>query len=123
MSERHGSPHDSTAHKWLALIERRQWNFIELWETGRWQHYYSTRISSIRCTKCSICAAAGRFWPRNRRASKQTSDTTSYQDGIKQIGGLDGEIVLPDPVPPRAAGKAGRRRTSAGLLAAVSAPL
>jgi hypothetical protein len=41
MSERHGSPYDGTAHKWLALIERRQQNFVELWDTGRWQHYYT----------------------------------------------------------------------------------
>ena len=45
------------------------------------------------------------------------------QAGIKQTGGFDGNIGLPDPVPPRAAGRAGRQRTSAGLLAAVSAPL
>jgi hypothetical protein len=40
-SERHGSPHDSTARKWLTLIERRQQSFVEFWHTGRWQHYYT----------------------------------------------------------------------------------
>jgi hypothetical protein len=40
MSERQESPYDSTARRWLALVERRQQNFIELWNTGRWQHYY-----------------------------------------------------------------------------------
>ena len=29
MSERHGSPYDHIAHKWLALIERRQENANE----------------------------------------------------------------------------------------------
>lgn len=41
MSERQESPYDSTARRWLALVERRQQNFIELWNTGRWQHYYT----------------------------------------------------------------------------------
>jgi hypothetical protein len=41
MSERQESPYDGTACRWLALVERRQQNFIELWNTGRWQHYYT----------------------------------------------------------------------------------
>jgi hypothetical protein len=41
MSERQESPYDSTARRWLALIERRQQNFIELWDTGRCWHYYT----------------------------------------------------------------------------------
>src|SRR5215471_742782 len=115
MSERRGSPYDSTAHKWLALIERRQRNFIELWETGRWQHYYTHADFLDQMRKVLDL--------RNRWAvlagvpvSEQTAIT------IKQTGGLDGEIGLPDPMPSRAAGKAGRRRTPEPLLAAV-APL
>jgi uncharacterized repeat protein (TIGR03809 family) len=41
MSERGQGPYDTTARKWLALIERRQENFIELCDTGRWRHYYT----------------------------------------------------------------------------------
>jgi hypothetical protein len=41
MSERQESPYDSTARRWLALVERRQQNFIDLCNTGRWQHYYT----------------------------------------------------------------------------------
>jgi uncharacterized repeat protein (TIGR03809 family) len=41
MSERGQGPYDTIAGKWLALIERRQENFIELCETGRWRHYYT----------------------------------------------------------------------------------
>jgi hypothetical protein len=29
------------ARSWLALVERRQQNFIELCNTGRWRHYYT----------------------------------------------------------------------------------
>src|SRR5215472_7840371 len=41
MSERQQSPYDSIARSWLALVERRQRNFIELCNTGRWRHYYA----------------------------------------------------------------------------------
>ena len=41
MSERQQGPYDSIARRWLALVERRQGNFIELSDTGRWQHYYT----------------------------------------------------------------------------------
>jgi hypothetical protein len=41
MSERQQSPYDSIARRWLALVERRQRNFIELSNTGRWRRYYT----------------------------------------------------------------------------------
>jgi hypothetical protein len=41
MSERQQSPYDSIARSWLALVERRQRNFVELCTTGRWRHYYT----------------------------------------------------------------------------------
>src|SRR5262245_27341853 len=41
MSERQQSPYDSIARSWLALVERRQRNFLELCNTGRWRHYYT----------------------------------------------------------------------------------
>src|SRR4029077_14662113 len=41
MSERQQSPNDSIARRWLALVERRQQNFIELCNTGRWRRYYT----------------------------------------------------------------------------------
>jgi hypothetical protein len=33
--------YDSIARRWLALVERRQAHFLELCNTGRWQHYYT----------------------------------------------------------------------------------
>jgi uncharacterized repeat protein (TIGR03809 family) len=41
MSERQAGPYVTVARKWLALVERRQENFIELCDTGRWRHYYT----------------------------------------------------------------------------------
>ena len=32
---------DEVAQKWRALAERRQAHFLELYESGRWKHYYS----------------------------------------------------------------------------------
>ena len=41
MSGRGQGPYGYVARKWLALIERRQENFIDLCNTGRWRHYYT----------------------------------------------------------------------------------
>ncbi len=30
-----------TAHKWFLLAERRRANLVDLYDTGRWRHYYS----------------------------------------------------------------------------------
>src|SRR5262249_8257206 len=128
MSERRGSPYDSTAHKWLALIERRQRNFIELWETGRWQHYYThaeflDQMRKVLDQRDTVSDLRNR-WGVPAGGRKQTAIKQSIiQAGIKQSGRLDGEIGSSHPLPLQAAGKAGRQRTSAGLLAAVSAPL
>ena len=32
---------DRAAQKWRALAERRQAHFVELYESGRWKHYYT----------------------------------------------------------------------------------
>lgn len=41
MSERQKGPYDSIARRWLALVERRHANIIDLYESGRWRHYYT----------------------------------------------------------------------------------
>jgi hypothetical protein len=41
MSERVQRPYDTVSRKWLTLVERRQENFIDLCNTGRWRHYYT----------------------------------------------------------------------------------
>jgi hypothetical protein len=42
MSGRQPGPYDSVARKWLALAERRRAHVVELRETGRWRHYYTS---------------------------------------------------------------------------------
>jgi len=41
MSEPKSGRYDGIARRWLALMERRQENFLDLCETGRWRHYYT----------------------------------------------------------------------------------
>ncbi|MFZ3361073.1 MAG: TIGR03809 family protein [Xanthobacteraceae bacterium] len=41
MAEPHSGRYDSIARRWLALIERRQENFLDLCDSGRWRHYYT----------------------------------------------------------------------------------
>jgi len=45
MSMRQSGPFDSIARKWLALAQRRKAAFIDMWESGRWKHYYVTRAA------------------------------------------------------------------------------
>src|SRR5262249_61074307 len=121
MSERHGSPYDSTAHKWLALVERRQRNFFELWETGRWQHYthadFLDQMRKVLDLRNRWAVLAG------IPVSEQTAIGQNILQAIKQTGGLDGEIGLPEQVPLRAVGKTGRQRTAAMPRPAILAPL
>jgi len=41
MSAPHSSPFDAVARNWLFLVERRRAHLIELFETGRWTHYFT----------------------------------------------------------------------------------
>jgi uncharacterized repeat protein (TIGR03809 family) len=44
MSARHPAQvFDEVAQKWRALADRRRAYFIELYESGRWRHYYSEK--------------------------------------------------------------------------------
>jgi hypothetical protein len=35
------SPYRVVAREWLSLVERRKAHLVELFETGRWRHYYT----------------------------------------------------------------------------------
>jgi uncharacterized repeat protein (TIGR03809 family) len=41
MPASHSSPLGAVARDWLALAERRRAHLIELFETGRWSHYFT----------------------------------------------------------------------------------
>jgi len=41
MPARYPCPLDGVARKWVALAERRTAHIVELYDTGRWRHYYT----------------------------------------------------------------------------------
>jgi uncharacterized repeat protein (TIGR03809 family) len=41
MAIQHTSPYDAVARGWLSLVERRKAHLIDLFETGRWRHYFT----------------------------------------------------------------------------------
>ncbi len=41
MPARYPCPLDNVARKWVALAERRRAHIVELYDTGRWRHYYT----------------------------------------------------------------------------------
>jgi uncharacterized repeat protein (TIGR03809 family) len=43
-------PYDKLAQKWRDLAERRRDHIIELYDTGRWKHYYTEQelVASLR---------------------------------------------------------------------------
>lgn len=53
MSARQPGPLDSVARKWLALAERRRAHVAELYDTGRWRHYY-TRAELVEAMREAI---------------------------------------------------------------------
>jgi hypothetical protein len=122
MSERHGSPYDSTARKWLALVERRQQNFVELWHTGRWQCYYThaqfldemRKVLDLRNHWARLAGVDLAGVPPSEQTNIRESikQAGSKQAGGKQADPLRGENERPDPAA-RPAGRAGQRRTSA----------
>jgi hypothetical protein len=118
MSERQESPYDSTAGKWLALVERRQQNFIELWDTGRWRRYYThaqflDEMRKMLDLRNRWALLAG-LPAAEQIAVRQSSKQNEQQDWDS------GELELrPQPH----GGSAGRRRTAAALLATVPAPI
>jgi len=118
MSERQESPYDSTAGRWLALVERRQQNFIELWNTGRWKRYYTHTQFFDEMRKMLDL--------RNRWASLAGLPVTEqivvwHSNKLNTQANRDGsELELR---PPPHGGPAVGRRTAATLLASVPAPL
>ncbi len=39
---------DAISRKWLDLAERRLHYYVELYQSGRWQHYYTKRVLAVR---------------------------------------------------------------------------
>jgi hypothetical protein len=54
MSERQTGPYDGVAGKWLALAERRYAHFIELSDSGRWQHYFTRAQLDLELRRAAL---------------------------------------------------------------------
>jgi len=67
MSASHSSPFDAVARDWLTLAERRKAHLIELFETGRWIHYFTEaellaelRAAKVACDRFAKVAGSER---------------------------------------------------------------
>jgi hypothetical protein len=74
MSARQIGPYDIVALKWLALAERRRAHVVELRDSGRWRHYYTSEelleaISEAVRTCDHWARIAGFVWPDEGEAS------------------------------------------------------
>jgi uncharacterized repeat protein (TIGR03809 family) len=63
MAIRQASPYHAVAREWLSLVERRKAHLVELFETGRWRHYYTEaellgelRAANIACDRFADAA-------------------------------------------------------------------
>lgn len=54
----HAIPPDQIA-RWRDLADRRRSHFIELYESGRWKHYYSEEDFVLRMRE--VCQAAEKW--------------------------------------------------------------
>jgi len=123
MSERQQSPYDSIARRWLALVERRQQNFIELCNTGRWRHYYThaqflDEMRKILHLRNQWARLAG------LPVSEQTNlQQIELQPSIKQSDRPKQELGARQATPLSDSALAQRRRPASAILATVAARL
>ena len=118
MSERQQGPYDSTACRWLALIERRQQNFIELCNTGRWQRYYTQAQFLDEMRKV--------LHLRNQwalLAGVPVSEQINFQQDVKHIDPHKQDAGAPQATPSLHGVLRQRRRPASAILAAVAGRL
>jgi hypothetical protein len=118
MSERQQSLYDGIAGRWLALVERRQQNFTELWNTGRWQHYY-THAQFLDEMRKMLDLRNRWAWLAGLPAIEQIAVRHSSEQNEQQDQDSSELELRPRPHDR----SAGRRRSAAALLATVPAPI
>jgi hypothetical protein len=107
-----------TARRWLALVGRRRQNFIELWNTGRWQHYYTHALFLDEMPKMLDL--------RNRwalLAGLPVTEQIAIRHGSEPNEQQDRDSSELELRPRPHGGSAGHRRTAAALLATVPAAI
>jgi uncharacterized repeat protein (TIGR03809 family) len=118
MSERQQGPYDGTARRWLALIERRQQNFIELCNTGRWQRYYThaqfvDEMRKVRQLRNQWAQLAGAPF----------SEQTSLQHDLRPSDRHEQNASARQVMSPSHRGAGQRRLPASAILAAVAGRL
>jgi len=122
MSERQQSPYDSIARSWLALVERRQQNFIELCNTGRWRHYY-TRVQLLDEMRKVLHLRNQWAQLAGLPVSEQTGfQQIELQQNIKQSDRYEQDLAALQ-VRPLSRSVVERRRPASAILAAVAGRL
>lgn len=121
MSGRQHSPYDSIAGRWLALVERRQQNFIDLCNTGRWRRYYTHAQFLEEMRKVLHLR---NHWARLAGlplADQMEFQETDLQQNIKQSDRRRQEAQQIKPVSHTVVEQ--RRRPASAILAAVAGRL
>jgi uncharacterized repeat protein (TIGR03809 family) len=118
MSGRQQSPYDSIARRWLALVERRQQNLIELCNTGRWRHYY-THAQFLDEIRKVLHLRNQWAW----LAGLPVSEQTDFQPNIKQSIRHKQEFGAQEATPLSHSALGQRRRPASAILAAVAGRL
>jgi hypothetical protein len=118
MSERQQGPYDSIARSWLALVERRQQNFIELCNTGRWRHYYTHAQFLDEMRKVLHLRNQ---WAQ--LAGLPVSEQIEFQQNIKQNDRHEQDAGARDAKPLSHSAFGQRRRPASAILAAVAGRL
>ena len=118
MSRRQQSPYDSIARSYLTLVERRQRNFIELCNTGRWRHYYTH--AQFLDEMCKVLHLTQPMGAAGRLAGQRAIE---FQQNIKQNDrhNQDAGARKAKPLSHSAFGQ--QRRPASAILAAVAGRL
>jgi hypothetical protein len=118
MSGRQQSPYDSIARRWLALVERRQENFIELCKSGRWRHYYTD--AQLRDEMRKVLHLRNQW---AQLAGLPISEQIDLRQNINHSDRHNQDIAARWATPPSHGAVEQRRRPAAAILAAVAGRL
>jgi uncharacterized repeat protein (TIGR03809 family) len=91
-------PFDSLSHRWHALAERRRAHFVEMYDSGRWKHYYTEEQFVIEMRE-AIKAAEG--WERIAKRAPHAIAADAMVNTVAQAAAkasdapMDGAIGRP----------------------------
>jgi len=82
---------EAVAQKWRALAERRRAHFVELYDSGRWKHYYNETQFLCRLRE-AIRLTPGRMKQRPTRLSCLSTDIVRQPETVRPTS-----IATPQP--------------------------